>query len=68
MFDATPVFARAHRQDLMEEAHHQRLIHTHSTSQPGLADRALLAAGDLLIAIGQHLKNRSRPAAYEWAR
>ena len=58
----TPEAAKAYQDTLVKEAQGNRLSGTLKAARPRLRDRLLVGAGDWLIATGQRLRERARPA------
>jgi hypothetical protein len=52
---------RIHRQDLLKEAEHYRLIRQVRSGAPGFWDRTLASVGSFLIAAGERLRSRHLP-------
>jgi hypothetical protein len=52
-----------HRQELLREAEHYRLIRLARSATPGLWDRVLANIGSFLIAAGERLRARRGPVA-----
>ncbi len=59
----TPEMAKAYQDILVQEAQGKRLAGTVKAARPHLRDRLLVGTGDWLIATGQSLRQRARPAA-----
>lgn len=49
------------RRETATEAQRQRLVAIYEAQNPGAADRLLLALGNTLIRLGEHLKRRCQP-------
>ncbi|MBN1976758.1 MAG: hypothetical protein JW918_05100 [Anaerolineae bacterium] len=52
---------RIHRQELLKEAEHYRLVRQVGAGTPSLFDRILASIGSLLIAAGERLRSRHVP-------
>lgn len=51
------------RRETEAEASRLRLVAIYNAHNPGLGDRLLLALGNTLIRLGEHLKRRCEPPA-----
>jgi hypothetical protein len=60
MYDLDLQLALAHNQELLRAAARDRLAAEATATQPSAADRAALAAGDLLVGAGLHLEHWAR--------
>jgi hypothetical protein len=59
--------AEQRRQQLLNEAHCHRLVRNMQVARPNRSDRALAAAGALLVRWGTHLQQRSQAPATTFA-
>lgn len=60
MFDDYEIIeiTRMRRKELLEEARNARLLKDFRAEKPGYRDRLLATSGELLISLGQRLKER----------
>jgi len=54
----TELMIKEKREDMLREAERQRLIALYEAGQPQIKSRIAIAAGDILIHLGERLKNR----------